>query len=361
MTTAEPMTLAELRKAINASVFGTPAEEIPRMQRTVDNLEAIREEIERDYELACRRARNPAADALLGVKVPVLSDGYIMPVDYMGTDDEIVAAARKSYGKGTSKKRDGRGLLRFLLRKWHTTPFEMCELKIAVKVPMDTWRQWIRHRTASVNEYSTRYSLALGNDVTDPDAWRLQDGSNRQGSDGFLDADAGARFSESEARFLDFARELYEERIEAGIAREQARKDLPLSTYTEAVWKIDAHNLLHFLRLRLDSHAQLEIRLFAQAVSDFVKVWLPHTWEAFEDYRLNTVTFTAPEVEAIGQFLAVFEGATAVILEGAFEHRLSKRERVEFVEKLKRLKPAREWRHVAPETAEFSGNAKLKL
>lgn len=353
--TAQPLTLAELRRHVSENTLRGRED---RALRTIDNLEAIREEIERDYALACRRARNPAADALLGVKVPVLSDGYIMPVDYMGTDAEIVTAARTSYGEGTTKSRNGRGLIRYLLRKWHTSPFEMAELKLQVRVPMDLWRQWIRHRTANVNEYSTRYSVAIDSmDVTAPDAWRLQDAGNKQGSDGLLDSETGERLSKSEARFHAFARELYEERLELGVAREQARKDLPLSTYTQAVWKIDAHNLLHFLRLRLDAHAQKEIREVAGAISDIVRVWLPDTWDAFEDYRLNTVTFTGPEVEAIGQFLAVFDGAADLILEGGFEHRLSKRERAEFVAKIEKLKAARTWRHV--ETAELSGTGKL--
>ncbi len=152
---------------------------------------------------------------------------------------------------------------------------------------MDCWRQWIRHRTANVNEYSTRYSLAIdAAQTTPPDQWRTQSESNRQGSEGFLDAELGAALTESEREFQDSARKLYEQRIEQGVAREQARKDLPLATYTEAYWKVDLHNLLHFLALRMDSHAQLEIRDYATTIGEqIVKPLFPLVWEAFVDYR----------------------------------------------------------------------------
>ncbi|MBI1312754.1 FAD-dependent thymidylate synthase, partial [bacterium] len=163
----------------------------------------------------------------------------------------------------------------------------MAEIKLLVRVPMDCWRQWIRHRTANVNEYSTRYSLAIdAAQTTPPDQWRTQSESNRQGSEGFLDEALGAELTESEREFQDSARKLYEQRIEQGVAREQARKDLPLATYTEAYWKIDLHNLLHFLALRMDSHAQLEIRDYATTIGErIVKPLFPLVWEAFVDYR----------------------------------------------------------------------------
>jgi thymidylate synthase (FAD) len=222
----------------------------------------------------------------------------------MGNDAAIVQAARASYGKGTKTTREDRGLIRYLLRKYHTTPFEMCELKIHALYPMDVWRQWIRHRTASVNEYSTRASEALDNFFTPADGWRLQDAGNRMGSEGFLpehteDGLDGAAFTRSEDRFIAHARDIYNERIKAGIAREQARKDLPLSTFSMAYWKIDLHNLLHFLRLRLDSHAQYEIRMFAEAIAEVVKVWVPHTWEAFTDYRLESMQLTRLDKEML--------------------------------------------------------------
>jgi thymidylate synthase (FAD) len=227
-------------------------------------------------------------------KFPVLDDGFVCLVDVMGDDQAVVQAARVSYGEGTRKVSDDRGLIRYLLRHRHTTPFEMAEVKILVRVPMDCWRQWIRHRTANVNEYSTRYSLAIdATQTTEADQWRTQAVSNRQGSAGLLDADAGVKLSASEVEFQQRARALYEERIALGVAREQARKDLPLSTYTEAYWKVDLHNLLHFLALRMDSHAQLEIREYATAIGEqIVRPLFPLVWEAFVDYRMEGMFLT---------------------------------------------------------------------
>ncbi len=220
-------------------------------------------------------------------KFSVLDDGFVCLVDVMGDDGSIVQAARVSYGAGTKKVSDDRTLIRYLMRHRHSTPFEMAEIKLLVRVPMDCWRQWIRHRTANVNEYSTRYSLAIdAAQTTPPGEWRTQSESNRQGSEGFLDEELGAALTESEREFQDSARRLYEQRIEQGVAREQARKDLPLATYTEAYWKIDLHNLLHFLALRMDSHAQLEIRDYATTIGEqIVKPLFPLVWEAFVDYR----------------------------------------------------------------------------
>ena len=168
-------------------------------------------------------------------KFPLLDDGFVCLVDIMGDDQSVVQAARVSYGEGTRKVSDDRGLIRYLLRHRHTTPFEMAEVKLLVRVPMDCWRQWIRHRTANVNEYSTRYSLAIdAAQTTPPDAWRTQAAHNRQGSGDMLDRRQGEELTASEAEFQRAARELYEQRIARGVAREQARKDLPLSTYTEA-------------------------------------------------------------------------------------------------------------------------------
>ncbi|MGD9546296.1 MAG: FAD-dependent thymidylate synthase [Candidatus Krumholzibacteriia bacterium] len=239
----------------------------------------------------------PELDAVLGRPFKVLDDGLVRVVDYMGDDAAVVQAARVSYGQGTKAVSDDRGLIRYLLRHRHTTPFEMCELKLHVRVPMDAWRQWIRHRTASVNETSTRYSVAIdAAQRTAPDRWRIQAENNKQGSDGFAPADLGARLSAEEAELQDRARAVYDGRLEAGVAREQARKDLPLCTYTEAYWKIDLHNLLHFLALRMDPHAQLEIREYADVIGrDIVARWVPLVWEAFEDYRLGASCFSRIE------------------------------------------------------------------
>jgi thymidylate synthase (FAD) len=238
-------------------------------------------------------------DEILGKPIKVLDDGFVRVIDYMGCDTSIVQAARVSYGKGTKKISRDRGLIRYLMQHYHTTPFEMCEIKFHLRIPMDCWRQWIRHRTASVNEYSTRYSIAIDSaQETTADAWRLQTRSNKQGSSGFIDIAQGETFSKKEKEFHDLARSLYEERLQAGVAREQARKDLPLSTYTEAYWKIDLHNLLHFLHLRMEEHAQYEIRCYARTIGEeIVKRWCPLAWEAFMDYRYNATYFSVMEIE----------------------------------------------------------------
>ncbi|MDO4551728.1 MAG: FAD-dependent thymidylate synthase [Planctomycetia bacterium] len=230
-------------------------------------------------------------------KFPVLNDGYVCLVDCMGDDRAIVQAARVSYGDGTRKVSDDETLIRYLLRHRHTTPFEMAEIKFLVRVPMDCWRQWIRHRTASVNEYSTRYSVAIDSmQNTEAQMWRLQARDNRQGSAGYLESEIGQELTRREMEFHHMARDIYEQRVSEGVAREQARKDLPLSTYTEAYWKIDVHNLLHFLELRMERHAQEEIRQYANIIGEqIVKPLFPLTWRAFEDYCLNSLSLTSLE------------------------------------------------------------------
>ena len=252
-------------------------------------------------EPAGPRPRAPQLDAILGRRLPVLDDGCVRVVDYMGSDAAIVQAARVSYGAGTRQVSEDRTLIRYLLRHRHTTPFEMCELKLHLRVPMDCWRQWIRHRTANVNEYSTRYSLAIdAASRTRPEQWRRQSTANRQGSAGLLDPAVGDRLSAREREHQQQARELYQERLDAGVAREQARKDLPLSTYTEAYWKIDLHNLLHFLSLRADPHAQAEIRAYAALIGEqIVSRWVPVTWQAYLDYRAGALLLTRLERELV--------------------------------------------------------------
>jgi len=247
------------------------------------------------------RPRVEALEEILGVPLKVLDDGFVRVVDYMGADESIVQAARVSYGRGTRKLHEDRGLIRYLMRHWHSTPFEMCEIKLHVRVPMDCWRQWIRHRTANVNEYSTRYSIAIdASQRTPEDQWRSQSADNRQGSAGQIDPVQGRMLSEREVELQDFARTVYQERLELGVAREQARKDLPLSTYTEAYWKVDLHNLLHFLRLRMDTHAQQEIRDYACAIGEqIVARWCPIAWEAFLDYQVHSTGLTRLEREVV--------------------------------------------------------------
>jgi thymidylate synthase (FAD) len=249
-------------------------------------------------------------ESLRWKKLPVLDDGFVALVDCMGDDGSVVQAARVSYGEGTRKVSDDRQLIRYLLRHAHTTPFEMVELKFVVRVPMDCWRQWIRHRTASVNEYSTRYSLAIdAMQATERDEWRQQAATNRQGSSGLVDPLAGSGLSQSEQELQRLARRVYEERLAAGVAREQARKDLPLSTYTEAYWKIDLHNLLHFLALRMDAHAQLEIRRYAETIGrEIVQPLFPLCWEAFLDYRVDSLRLTRLDREVIRRLVGLAAG-----------------------------------------------------
>jgi thymidylate synthase (FAD) len=272
-----------------------------------------------------------------GTLIECLDDGFVRLVDHMGDDASIVQAARVSYGKGTKTPSDDRQLIRYLMRHRHTTPMEMTEWKFHIRVPMDCWRQWIRHRTASVNEYSTRYSEAIDS-MQETTAWRLQTTNNRQGSsegeiewpEGYrvespndgreglvvLDDDGRARMltpfdSYSPAEYLTAreheiqsrCREAYEERLKFGIAREQARKDLPLSTYTEAYWKIDGHNLLHFLELRMDRHSQVKIRTYADSIAKIIQPIIPLTWEAFDDYRLGSIMLSMPEIEEIKRLI----------------------------------------------------------
>jgi thymidylate synthase (FAD) len=292
-----------------------------------------------------------------GRLIECLDDGFVRLVDHMGDDAAIVQAARVSYGAGTKKVSDDRNLIRYLMRHWHTTPFEMVEVKFHVRVPMDCWRQWIRHRTASVNEYSTRYSEAIDSQQTTPaDQWRLQSTANKQGSGGMIGAEwpqgwakegktikgpncvyewdddapetPGEFLSHLEKQFHQDARSLYQKRLSMGIAREQARKDLPLSTYTEAYWKIDLHNLFHFLRLRMDSHAQLEIRTYANAIFKLIQPICPAACEAFKDYRLDAIQLTGPEIKLLRAMV------TGV---GDNLPTLTQRERKEFDAKLSRL------------------------
>ena len=277
-------------------------------------------------------------------KFPLLNEGFVCLVDAMGDDQAIVQATRVSYGEGTRRVSDDRSLIRYLMRHQHTTPFEMAEVKLLVRVPMDCWRQWIRHRTASVNEYSTRYSVAIdAAQTTAPDAWRIQSGSNRQGSEGFLDAATGAELSAEESRLHAEARQVYQERLERGVAREQARKDLPLATFTEAYWKIDLHNLLHFLALRMDSHAQWEISQYATTIgTEIVRPLFPLVWEAFVDYRLESLTLGRLEQGVVARLAAAgrFPAAEADFLaaqDPSWENLARCRERDECRTKLVRL------------------------
>ena len=288
---------------------------------------------------------NPVAESLRWKKFSVLDQGFVCLVDVMGEDSSIVQAARVSYGEGTKKVSDDRTLLRYLMRHQHTTPFEMAEIKLLVRVPMDCWRQWVRHRTASVNEYSTRYSVALDTAyATAPEAWRTQSDANRQGSGGFFDLETGRALTGEEEKLHRYTREVYDRRIEQGVAREQARKDLPLSTYTEAYWKIDLHNLFRFLALRMEMHAQHEIRKYATVIGNkIIQPLFPLCWEAFLDYQLRSMRLSLPEQRVIarlsqsGAALPAAQEQFVAMQEPAWKDLERCRERDECYEKLHAL------------------------
>ena len=247
----------------------------------------------------------PEADRLIGVRHPVLTHGFVTLVDYMGTDASIVQAARVSYGAGTRSVRDDRGLVRYLLRHRHTTPFEMVEFKFLVRLPIYVARQWVRHRTASLNEYSARYSIVPDNfDVPVAEEVRRQSAVNRQGRGEALPADVAERFRTDLTRISEEAYAAYERALHDGVARETARLVLPLAYYTEWYWKIDLWNVLHFLSLRLDPHAQEEIRLYAAEIAKIVAVVCPVAYEAFEDFVLGSVPLSRKEVRAVAALLA---------------------------------------------------------
>ncbi|MGF1560631.1 MAG: FAD-dependent thymidylate synthase [Geminicoccaceae bacterium] len=264
-----------------------------------------------------RRARVEAMEDILYQAMPVLDRGFIRVIDYMGDDAAIVQAARVSYGKGTKQVSDDRGLINYLMRHWHTSPFEMNEIKLHVKLPIFVARQWIRHRTANVNEISARYSI-LENEFYLPDIEHLapQSESNRQGRAGTLDeSECDQAFSRLRG-IPERAFEAYFELLNVdddgtvmnptrqGIARELARSVLPLSTYTQWYWKTDLHNLMHFIMLRADFHAQYEIRAYAEALLEIVRRWVPLTATAFEDYRLNSAHISGKGLAVIRRLLA---------------------------------------------------------
>ncbi len=250
----------------------------------------------------------PEADRLIGERRPVLAHGYVALVDYMGNDAAIVQAARVSYGRGTKSVRDDRGLIRYLMRHRHTTPFEMVEFKFLIRLPIYVARQMVRHRTASINEYSQRFSIAPDEfDLPPPEEVRRQSTRNRQGRGDTLPPEVVDRFREDLSRISREAYVAYQKALEDGVARETARLLLPLSYYTEWYWKIDLWNLLHFLSLRLDPHAQEEIRLYAAELARIAEVVCPIAFEAFRDFVLESVPLSRKESRALA---ALLEGAT---------------------------------------------------
>ena len=255
------------------------------------------------------RAVAPGMETWLHRPIPVLDHGFVRVVDYMGDDAAIVQAARVSYGAGTKTARDDAGLIRYLMRHWHSTPFEMCEIKLHVKLPVFVARQWIRHRTANVNEYSARYSILDREFYTPaPEHLAAQSATNNQGRGAPLGPEEAARvlalLTEDAARAYDHYEAMLSTEGQSGLARELARMTLPMSIYTQWYWKVDLHNLFHFLRLRADAHAQYEIRAYAEAICAVVRDWVPHAWAAFEDYRLEAVTFSGKGMAVLRRMLA---------------------------------------------------------
>ncbi len=274
-----------------------------------------REEVE---VFTTRRATSPELEKILYEPIPVLDHGFIRVIDYMGDDAAIVQAARVSYGKGTKQVNQDKGLINYLMRHWHSTPFEMCEIKFHIKLPIFVARQWIRHRTANVNEYSARYSI-LDKEFYIPEPRHLnpQSKQNNQGR-----ADAALSPAES-ARVLEILKtdseqvySHYEELMNcdeqgnvldmerSGIARELARMNLTLNYYTQWYWKIDLHNLMHFLMLRADPHAQYEIRVYADAMLNILKAWVPFAYDAFEEHRLHGARFSRTSLAVLKRMLA---------------------------------------------------------
>ncbi len=304
---------------------------------------------QREARAETRRATVPALEEILYEAIPVLDRGFVRVVDYFGDDGAVVQAARVSYGKGTRKISTDRGLVRYLMRHRHTTPFEMCEIKLHVKLPIFVARQWIRHRTANVNEYSARYSI-LDHEFYVPSADELgpQSQSNRQGREAGL-SEAEAEDSRAAiARLSDEAYEVYRTLLNetaegetvdagrAGVARELARMVLPTNYYTQWYWKIDLHNLLHFLSLRADPHAQYEIRAYADVMCEIVRKWVPFTWEAFEDYRLTGAGVSGPGLAVLRALLGDALDDEERLAGLAKEHGLSPRELRELVDVLSR-------------------------
>ena len=285
-----------------------------------------------------RRATVPALEALLYEARPVLDHGFVRVIDYMGDDGAVVQAARVSYGRGTRRVSEDAGLIRYLMRHRHSTPFEMCEIKYHVKLPIFVARQWIRHRMANVNEYSARYSIMDREFyIPAPEHLAAQSESNRQGRGDVLQGAEAAQVldmlrADAAQTYDHYALMLNEDGADParqGLARELARMNLTLNTYTQWYWKSDLHNLLNFLSLRADSHAQYEIRAYAEAMLETVAAWVPETFAAFKDYRMGAVTLSAGMLAVVRRMLAgeaVDQGASG----------LSKREWVELMGSLGR-------------------------
>ena len=282
---------------------------------TVTGSQRTEIEAQRQATHETHRATVPAMEALLYQPIPILDHGFVRVIDYMGDDAAVVQAARVSYGAGTKKIREDAGLINYLMRHRHTSPFEMCELKIHVKMPIFVARQWIRHRVANLNEVSGRYSiLDNGFYMPDSDNVAAQARTNRQGRGDVLNTGEAARVlqilrddaTRSYTHYEEMLNEIDGQIVDPerqGLARELARMNLPVSLYTQLYWKIDLHNLLHFLNLRAAPHAQYEIRMYAEALIGVVKQWVPLTYAAFMDYRMGAYELSAKGLAAVRRLL----------------------------------------------------------
>ena len=261
-------------------------------------------EDERKKSFTTKRATVKGLENDLFKIFPALDHGLVRVIDYMGDDDAIVQAARVSYGAGTKKAQDDNSLIRYLMRHWHSTPFEMCEIKFHIKLPVFVARQWIRHRTANVNEYSARYSI-LDKEfyIPDPSNLAAQSKINNQGRGEVLEAEEAQRVLEILKNDSDRSYANYERLLSSdgkpGLARELARMNLPTNIYTQWYWKTDLHNLFNFLRLRADKHAQYEIRVYAETIGEIVQKWVPKAFQAFLDYQLNSIHLSSQAVECL--------------------------------------------------------------
>ncbi|WP_312841737.1 FAD-dependent thymidylate synthase [Sinorhizobium psoraleae] len=280
----------------------------------------------REAKVSTRRTVSPGLEDILYEAIPVLDHGFVRVIDYMGDDSAVVQAARVSYGRGTRQVNEDRGLINYLLRHWHTTPFEMAEIKLHVKMPIFVARQWIRHRMANVNEYSARYSI-LDREfyVPAPEQLAAQSVQNRQGR-GDVVGPAEAKhilelLTEDSQRSYDHYLDMLNhdetgERIDEGrqgLARELARMNLSLNFYTQWYWKTDLHNLMNFLRLRADPHAQYEVRVYADVILDILQKWVPLTYGAFREHRLDAATFSGEGVKALRRMLAGERSSTPTL------------------------------------------------
>jgi len=277
------------------------------MPLTPDQLSEIQHQ--RETPRQTLRATAPGMEAHLYKAHPVLDHGFVRVIDYMGDDAAIVQAARVSYGAGTKHVQNDEGLIRYLMRHWHSTPFEMCEVKLHVKLPVFVARQWIRHRTASVNEYSARYSI-LDREfyIPAPEHLAAQSTVNNQGRGEVLSGAEAARVLDLLKSDANRAYDHYEAMLsqdgQQGLARELARMNLPANIYTQWYWKVDLHNLFHFLRLRADPHAQYEIRVYADVIAACLNDWVPLAYAAFEDYRMGGVNLSGKAVAVLKRRLA---------------------------------------------------------